>query len=769
MSKPDLGLPGRTPLRTRGGCRSVSVLALLLFLCSVGALGGVVFLYLSQQDQARAQFDPPTVLITEPGSGTAVPFGNELAVFATAFSHRPIARVELWLDGELKASQSSERAGGVSPFYARFNFVVPAEGSYMLFARAVDAAGIIGQSLPVGIVGKPRASNVPAFQNVSVRAGETLADIAKTYGTDPTTLQNMNPQLSNPTPAPTPPGDLVLRVPLPIPPAAPASPGSAPIPIPNVPPLQVAEPPLVGILVDPTFLLAAIAPPAAPTGLQAQVIDCKVRLRWNDNATNESGYEVWMAESSLSPRMIVQLKPAPSGSVWVEFPAPKPGYISFWVAAVNFFGKQPSNIVWVSVDPKCPSTLPTQLQVEALDMSVGGGHDRAYCYVSFENTPEKRVPKDSNQFIAVQGGKGDIANYAAGSMKFVIPIPTNGALDIAGECWGWAGKTLNKLGAFSSKFSSDAWDGKRRALEGGGFQIGVVVKALGAGDTGDTYTTYGYNDPTIPAPYDLKVEPLYGVWSSSGSNKLLGDPQERTLTWKWDGDPKKIDGFKIYLDGKPYTTGWLSTFPLSVNPNERQAKVRLPAGCGQQTRWEASAYAGEGESNLSKPAQFDLPQCPLYAHVTFKTIGLGDVRDSFGLDFRFSPCDTIEAWLAIYANDKKRVGGSWWADLYTGPKAASMTCGLYTFKQLFQLWYKEPNPDVLVVPLYGENPELTFSTRFQSPSENVGSFANWVKKISMSREQWAKFNQDFDFHGHGYSCSESVQINVKGSNSPDVK
>ncbi len=388
------------------------------------------------------------------------------------------------------------------------------------------------------------------------------------------------------------------------------------------------------------------------------------------------------------------------------------------------------------------------------------------CYVSFDNAPEVRIPQGSNQFVDANAGKGDIAKWAGGSKRLTVPIPADGALDIAGECWAWSGKALGKLGTFDGRFYSEAWNGQRKVLGGGNVQIGIAIYA-DSSDAGDTYSTYAY-DPTIPAPFGVVAEPHYDkMYGGIGPAKDSGDPRERSLTWKWDGDQSKIEGFKIYLNGKPYSTGWLSTFPLTATPNERKVKVRMPADCGQHTSWQVSAFNGNAESLLSAAAEYDLPKCPLYAHVTFKSIWLLHVRDSFMLDFRADPCDTVGAWLVIYANNVRRTGGSWWADLYTGPGSVAMTCGMYTFKQLLQTWFKEPSPDVLVAPLYGENPELTFGCRIQSTSENVGSIAVWNKTMAMSRDQWLKFNKDLDFFATGYAIGQMVTINVRISESPD--
>jgi LysM repeat protein len=766
------------PPRRKGGfgwLTAATPLAILLILSVLALLGALAYLlYQRQQEQARAEFEPPTVLVTEPVPGVPVPpAGQYLTVSATAWGHIPIGRVELWLDGELKETQDSDQPEGLSPFYANFGPLM-SEGPHMLFVRAVNTLGVVGQSLPVSVVSAPKPGPDEGFLAVPVGPGETLASIAGAYGTDVATLQKVNPDLNGQEPAagtaikvPVPPGKVAPAPNSPPPPV----PGGSSVQVPNVPMLKVVEPTPRGVGFGPVVGFLVAGPPAQPDGLQAQVKDCKVTLSWNDNATNEVSYEVWMAGLGLPQRTIAKLEPsAPTGPAWFEFPAPQPGFFSFWVEAVNLLGRQPSNIAWVYVDPQCPTTLATHLQVEALDMSVGGSYDRAYCYASFEGAPEVRLPGDKSAFIQVKAGQGDIAAWAAGSHKFAVPIPADGAVEIGGECWGWSGKALNELGSFSGKFGTETWDGARRVLEGGSFQIGVAIKPLGALDTRGTYADRspglpgsaagfywlpepGKIDPSLPVPYNLK---MMGKVSPGvpGSAKTF-------LTWDWDGDKKAITGFMVFLNSAGY-----KEIP---NPDARAVQVDLGTSCGDRISWQVVAIAGPARSNFSAPLEYDLPKCPLYAHVTFKTISLLHVRDRGVLDVRLDPCDNIGAWLGIYANDQKRIGGSWWADLYTGPKAAEMTCGSYTFKQLFQLWYNEPNPDVLVVPLYGENPELTFATRFQSTSENVGSFANWKKTISMPRDQWTKFNQDFSFFGYGYAVADTTVINVKGSDSPNPK
>jgi hypothetical protein len=701
-----------------------TILLILGVLAILGALG--YFLY-QRKEQAQAEFEPPHVLVTKPASGSSAFAGTYLPVSATAFGRSPITRAELWVDGELKETQNSDRPEGISTFYANFSLLM-SEGPHMLFVRAVNTAGIIGQSLPVGVFGGPKPGPGQFVYAVRVGTGETLAGIAGFYGTDPATLQKVNPDLKGQEPAagsvitvPVPPEKEEKGAPASSSPPPPALPGSAPVPIPNTPPLKVIEPPPLGGGLQLGFLV--VNPPAAPTGLQAQVKDCKVTLLWNDNATNEDHYEVWMAGLNMPPRVIAKLAPATGGPAWFEFPAPQPGSFSFWVEAVNIFGRQPSNIAWVLVDPKCPTTLATHLQVEALDMTVGGNYDKAYCYVSFESAPEVRIPSDINAFIKVQAGQGDIAAWASGMNKLVVPIPADGELEISGECWGWSGNKLNKLGSFSSKFSIETWDGARRVLEGGGFQIGIAIKPLGAMDTTGTPIAYSYEDPSIPAPSNLQFLGKMSPGIPSPPTSL------RTLAWDWNGDQNKITGFQIYLNGVPYNPAGLAEPPL-VAPNARSEAVRPPHECGDHIRWQVAAIAGEAQSKLSDPYEYDQPKCQLLAKVKFHQIHLEKTRDDGG------PCDILESYFAIGVNGTSRCFGcpshcsagptifDWLEKCNYGEVTSvyGLRCGDWRFDDLIG------NADEIVVPIDANNIDLQIHTQFWE--DDGGKFGNHEVHLS---------------------------------------
>jgi hypothetical protein len=121
-----------------------SVALLVLAVC--GLQGACTF------PQALGQNEPPSVTVAEPASGASVAANSYLYISASASGSSPITRVELWVDGELAGAHDSNSAGGISPFDVSFELLVP-PGEHTLFVRAVNAAGLMGNSAPVSVSG----------------------------------------------------------------------------------------------------------------------------------------------------------------------------------------------------------------------------------------------------------------------------------------------------------------------------------------------------------------------------------------------------------------------------------------------------------------------------------------------------------------------------------------------------------------------------------------------------------------------------------------
>ena len=440
-----------------------------------------------------------------------------------------------------------------------------------------------------------------------------------------------------------------------------------------------------------------------------------MRLLWNDNTANEEFYQVRMAGLRSPERVIAKLEPAAAGAAWVEFAAPQPGYLSFWVEAANRLGRQPSNIAWVYIDPACPTTLATHLQVEALDMALTAAYDKVYCYFSFEGAAEVRIPEDHSAFVQVQSQQADIAAWAGGSHGLVVPIPEDKSLEITGKCLGWSGAKLDFLGSLSGNYAADTWDGNRRSLRGGAVEIGVAIEPLGSLDTTGTREAYAYDDPSLSVPYDVREGHYRSPWGDI-------DPLERGLSWKWDGDPATIDGFQILLNGAPYNLGWLADPPL-VSPSSRSVDVRLPQSCGGHVLWQVAAIAGPAQSRLSARSpdnEYDLPKCEVQARVKFDAINLDWSVDDGGR------CDILEAYFLLEVNGAYRSFGYDMGGCHAGPTIFDWLekCNYGEVSSLWGMCCGPFNLGSLVggrseftFPIYGDSIDLAIRTTFVDTDE----------------------------------------------------
>jgi hypothetical protein len=732
---------------------SLAVVAFLL-LCPLALL------YTRRLNEARAQFEAPTVYITEPATSVSAPTGSGLLVAATAVGRTPILRIELWAADEMVEAVESDDREGTSSFDASFQFVLP-QGDILLYARAINAAGIIGQSLPVSVFGEPLQPG-DVVTEVTVEGGQSLEEIADSLEIDPQTLRDLNPDLHSEEPAP----GTALTVPAPEReeddehvspptvgpslPAPPSSSGTAPGIPPSVPPLSPIQPSpsisgtvplpvIVGSLL-PQLAIPILTPPAAPTGLQGYVKDCTVYLAWKDNAGDELRYEVWMAPVGGTPQLIASLQPAGGGPAWVKFPAPQTCGLSFWVEAVNFVGSQPSNIVWVEVESRCPTAAPDRLQLEVVDMSTGGSYDRAYCYVSFENTPEVRMPGDDSAFVQIRGGDANIATWEASSRKFSLPIPGDDSLEMSGDCWAWAGQRLSDLGKFSGVYARDTWDGTRRTLAGETYEIGVTLQAMGG--TG-TRVAYSYQDSTIPAPYYLREKML-----GTAPNKDLYPKSwelwflNRRLTWSWTGDPQKLTGFTIFLNGIKYKSVY--------GANVRETNVTLPALYDQRIRWQVAADAGEAQSPLSQELAYDLPKSRAYIQVKFDTIHWLYTCDGW----LCGDCSTCEAygWLDLRMGGHEAFKGC--ASLWD---TNDVKCGnTYSFSNLCQTdkFSGEDVPDVLILPFDKESKNFTIDLWVHIyDDDGIGSGSDTIADYKLSHS-FSSLQQAQSVLGCGKQFSE---------------
>ena len=174
---------------------------LLIGLLIVGGLG----IYLSQRSlENKREFSrPPTVFVYTPEDGEMFASGTTVQAHISATGVKPLTRIEMWLDGELFETQNPipSTAGGASQADAIFEMEMT-EGPHLLYWRAVDYAGLVGQSAPITIFSRTADEGETVL--VMAEEGQTLEDIANDQGADLGSVDQLNPNLGgNPIPGGT--------------------------------------------------------------------------------------------------------------------------------------------------------------------------------------------------------------------------------------------------------------------------------------------------------------------------------------------------------------------------------------------------------------------------------------------------------------------------------------------------------------------------------------------------------------------------------------
>jgi hypothetical protein len=458
-----------------------------------------------------------------------------------------------------------------------------------------------------------------------------------------------------------------------------------------------------------------------------------VRLVWQDNAENETGYRIWMAGLGYPARVVATLEASPgSGPAWFQFPSPSLGIFSFWVEAFNLLGSQPGEPVWAGVNQtNCPDPLAADLIFEVLDLTVAGGYGRVYCYISVEDAPEVRFPMDDGVFVELSGFQGDLSGLPEGKRRFIFPIPGDAALDVIGKCLGWQGGALSELGEFSGSVPSEKWDGSRQTVGSPTFEIGFRINARGELKA---VGQYGYLDPTIAAPYGLNLEQLNLPAASSGQFE-----PERLLRWRWDGDEADISGFTVFINGRPYAP---------ANPHERDLVVRLPSRCGGVISIGVAANRGPALSTVA-PLVVTQDPCGVLVDVHFK-----DLVVTRAVDGEPGDCDNLEVWFHLIATangnhvDKNLVDPS-------GEDGFFLSCGNWTFAGLSgPNQYFEGNDHILITMPPDDTGMLEIKVTMWELDPRLGFF-NWVedgefvinqsKVIALPYADWDGHHEEFQW------------------------
>ncbi len=645
MAKSDLGIPGRSALRTRSGCgwRAGLLAALgVLLLCAVGAL------FLLPRQPA---YTLPNVTIIDPSDGAQLTTAEPLSVITSASSPNKVTKQELWVDSRLVYVTTARDPQGQERFSATLLWT-PQAGYHTLVARALDVRGNVGLSSVVRVnVTETTASPIQNFSQIA-QPGDTLASMGKENGVTPENMREVNPGLPE-QPAP---GDLVN-----VPPGdrregsnddqsggAVNDPGAAPLPgdlpvepaNPN-PEFPGFEPPL-------PFSDPGLQPPAAPDLNVAANPDCSVTLSWRDNSNTESGFYVYrlVAGAAHYTRVDPSFAANQGNNVLTYTDRGIFGHVDYYVSAFNGAGETASRFVGIDLPGNCMRNLSGQmLEVEAESLTAPG-YEETYCYAALKgHYPFERVPFEPFDFLRWISprvphrpefvGRWNVEEHYGGANKRLVAAPDNGQpFQVEVKCFGARqtneGGESFSLGRFSQSHPPAEWDGRALTGRGDAFTLVYHIRPwTGPGGAGNAPV-----DSDISAPYGLRrVRDVNDCVAHVPREALLACAlanytDHPPLVWEWDGIPEQIDGYRIFLNRSPVG----GTFVPIVDDWPKDARLwpgssEIP--CGETWRYAVAAYDLNVESQRSEFIALSGEECDNLALVEVELLRIdqADIDD----------------------------------------------------------------------------------------------------------------------------------------------
>ena len=701
----------------------------------------------------RAEIIQPVITVHEPANGDTVFESEPLTASATATSVNPIARLELWLDGDKFLEQMPIDI--TDTFYAAFNFNL-IEGQHVLVFRMVDREGLVAQSAPLTVISK-KGTAILVLED----GRQTLDSIAEALGEDADVLQDLNPDLTE--------GNLPkganIKVPKPRPQGGrfgfAGSAVIAPDPSSGINLADLYEVAKIDTAFGVMDLVSAVISnmsPVTPTSFNAEYENCVIELRWQDNAVNETHFNVWMQSSFGPPQLIATTKNNPkNGPTAFTFQSPSYGFYAFWVEAANALGSQPSEIKEVFVsDQTCKNEIATYLEIEALDMYSYNPAQGYYCYLSVEGSDFMRIP-EGDGIIQVQNNWGNITKYWGGDKRILFPMPADEELNMEGYCLAKLGPLMvAPIKPFNVSVPREKWNASRLEIKTDAFLIGYRVRPFGPETASGRFQF---------VDYDLRSPELWNVEALGELQFPEKDWKARTvsLTWHWAGEPDEILNFLILIDGQEYRY---------VSKLQRQESILLGSACGRDYAFEMVAVGpGGARSTPGNTFVYQQLPCPVMAEVQFLSIKSEVVDDTdcippfmdTCLPYIGASCHSIGVFYEIWAmgagQEKIKL-------VYGSPQISiQYKCGIeYQFSNQLRAV-----PDTIIVPIDPSSPGIRVGTAFwDSDDGGNDKFADIDKPIMFSYDVWPTIDQIFTFSSPIMSetADATVKIRVRGFYQP---
>ena len=365
------------------------------------------------------------VSLTEPPDGESYPISAGLSVRGEAISDGSIARMELWVDGEMYETYTAPESDlGLLVHY--WDWSPRTLGTHTLMVRAYDDQNQTAFSNAIHIKGVEDTGFVVLAK---AEEGETVASIAERYNVSMEDVRRENPSLA----------DSILfagqEVFIPI--GAPA----------------VASVPSAGVKVLMQFSQwtanRGASPQEAPTPPNLTVTGqgCAAALSISDESDNEQGFNIYRLNPGAMSFSKLTSLPAHEGNEALSYQDSNLfGLYSYYVAAFDAAGEAASNLVSLNiVDSNCAGEPTTINDLGFLTASV----EDYYLYVSVNDGDWRRFPADD--FIYLKKSQGlDIGAVAQSLAPNFV-----GDISMSGEVWGLLNGRAILLGVFEKSFKAN--------------------------------------------------------------------------------------------------------------------------------------------------------------------------------------------------------------------------------------------------------------------------------------------------------------------------
>ncbi|MBN1993295.1 MAG: FHA domain-containing protein [Anaerolineae bacterium] len=625
--------PGQARPAARGGGAGIWVAAIVILLLILVAAGaGAAWYFWPQppaESEAVTQAPPPgpNVVIYEPAPNAEVQLNEPLLIHASARDTAKVSRAELWVGGQLVATQQSDLPEGLNPFTFAPVWAPSWTGENILLVRAYSTDGRVGESnlLLLNVVASPDSSDAPRTR--VIQEGETLADIGQNEDVPVEQIIDLNPGLeevvdltvAEPEAQPLPPGEVIVL--------PPAPPGQGPA---MIPPAAPFPPP---------------APPPPPAQLVLIPAGCDVHLHWAA-VPGSAGYRIYRSQrvganffggflNQVGPGQTSYADPAGNGDWWYA--------VAVLDAANREIGFTGYRQVVLN---NCLNPGPAQqVALELLEFIPAGKDIR--CSLG-AGPPGAKVKQQNVKLVE-------------GQELLRFPARFDGPVSVRFECVDWGLLPPQIFGSHEKKFYAHdvqnnqvIYRGVGYSLLGGAFEVKYRL-CLAPCPPVDKNAPVTTGAPETPAPPPGAFPPPTNLaWQDDPAN-----PNQVILTWDWTPpagvDPTTVNFRVAHLQQGTSLAGqaWQSGGLLTMWQPQKQAILSKQTllnnvSCKHASSVIVQVLGPAGERSESELFAYQQLPCPAKVTVNFRTLRVWNLQDGLPGD------TTMEVNKAIFFVNQER-------------------------------------------------------------------------------------------------------------------